>query len=610
MAVSQKNIWREMFVKNFLRIVAFLLAFLMVSSVFVACNKTPEDDGEEETTASVETERENDDGEDNKVEETDTAAAVTTEAATTEAATQSASASKLQGNFGGAEYRILAHYDDNKGFYDFEVDYEEIPEDVVGKAVWDRNVLIEEKYGLEVVGTQGSPSADANVFIGAGDDQQDLIISRNDVLLGFATSGYFVNINSMPNINFEMDCWNLNINEQFTYGDKMFYSSSKFLLQEKHRTWMLWYNRDLAAELKIGYLEDEVFNNTWTMDRVIEIARTASANTDGKDGMTFDDRWGFVGADPYVFGQLAYGAGFRLSNKGNDGYPQLVGATTEMNAILDKIFELSANRNISFFSEYRPTADENGMDYGEGIFRDGRAVLMGEAVSYLEQVSKLDFAYGVLPNPKFNSNQKDYISMPNKMNGHLFAVPVTVGDIEKAGFGLQAISEESVATSYNAYIEERCKKQDAQDLDMAKCLGIIFDNVAWDVALIDNIGGLGEVMRKELLVSGSNTYSRLYKSKERKANTQIKNNRERNTNGNVNRSNNTNVNRTNNTATERGGRSNSNSNSTRSTSSNVNKRSTGASNNSFNTGRSGGNTRGNSGGAVRSGGATTRGGRR
>ena len=512
--------------KIFLRIVAFLLAFLMVSSVFVACNNEPgvEDD---ETTASVESDiAEETEGETEDIANTD---AVTTEAATTEAVTEMASSSKLKGNFGGAEYRILAHYNDNKGFYDFEVDYEEIPEDVVGKAVWDRNVAVEDKYGLEVVGTltTNPVHTDAAVFIGAGDDQYDLIICQNTKLLSMATAGDLVNINILPNVDLEMDCWNASVNYQFTYGDKMYYTANKFLLQEKHRTWMIWYNRDLANELNVGYLEDEVFKNTWTMDRVIEIARVSAANIDGQDGMTSTDRWGFVSSDPYVFGQLAYGAGFRLSNKGNDGYPQLIGATTEMNAILDKIFELSANRNISFFSEYRPTSDENEMGKGSSIFGDGRSVLMGHCISYLDNISNIDFKYGALPNPKYNTSQETYISMPNLGNGHLFAVPVTVSDINKAGFGLQAISEEAVATSYNAYIEERCKKQDAEDLDMAKCLEIIFDGVAYDVALIDDIGGLGNVMRKELLVSGSNTFSRLYKSKERKAKTQIKNIKEK-----------------------------------------------------------------------------------
>ena len=69
--------------KNFLRIVAFLLAFLMVSSVFVACGEKPEENDGEETTASVETEKEAE--KDDDAEVTQAAGESTTSAATPEA---------------------------------------------------------------------------------------------------------------------------------------------------------------------------------------------------------------------------------------------------------------------------------------------------------------------------------------------------------------------------------------------------------------------------------------------------------------------------------------------------------------------------------------------
>ena len=488
--------------KNTIRILAFILALVMLSSAFVGCGKK-KDDGGEETTAAQNNggNGANNGGSDN-------------------AATEDAEyVSKLTGLRMEGDYRILGFYSDDKGFCDFEVDYEEVPEDVVGQAVWNRNNTIKDKYGLDVVGTIQTEEVHklAKVFLGAGDDQYDLMIVENDMLLGFAQEGDLVNINSLNYVDFDHEAWNKSINDQFTYGDKMYYTSNKFLLQEKHRTWMIWYNRTLAQQLNVGYLENEVFAGTWTMDRVIEIARTTSANTDGQEGMTSKDRWGFIGADPYSFAALAYGCGFRLSNKGNDGYPTLVGATDSVMSIVDKVIELSSNQNISFFSEYRPTSDENSMNLGEKVFRDGNSVLMSCTVHYLDYSNKFDFKYGVLPNPKYSVGQANYYSTPNWKNGHLLAVPATVSDIEKAGFGLEALAEESVETTYVAYIETKCKLQDAEDLDMAKCLGIIFDNVAWDVAFIDDLGGLGQVIRREVVLSGSNTFKRLYDKKQKRA---------------------------------------------------------------------------------------------
>ena len=101
-------------------------------------------------------------------------------------------------------------------------------------------------------------------------------------------------------------------------------------------------------------------------------------------------------------------------------------------------------------------------------------------------------------------------------------MPSTVYNLDKAGFGLQAISEESVDTSYYAYIEQRCKLQDAYDEDMAKCLGIIFDGVVYDIAFVNDIGGLGTLVRSNLVTAGGmNIYASQFKRKEKMANNEL-----------------------------------------------------------------------------------------
>ncbi len=480
--------------KNVIRIISLLLAIIMVSSAFVACGpqEEPPTNVPSQTMAFTEPDEE--------------------------------MVKPLSSMFwDGEEYRILGNKSDNKGFHNFEIDYDEMPEDVVGLAVWNRNNAIMSKYGLDVVGTLVENAYDtAQMFLESGEDTYDLIVVHNRVMLNYATKGYLANLNDVEYIDFEKDCWDTDVNKQFTYGDKLYYTTNKFLLQDKHRTWINWYNRSLAKELNVGRIEDEVFAGTWTIDRLIEIAKTCSSNTDGVEGMTSTDTWGFVSSDPFTFGVLAYGVGFRLSNTGADGYPSLIGATDQMISLLDKVFELSSDQTISFFSEYRPTSDENTAGRGEPIFREGRAVVMGHCLSYLDSLGKLDFEYGVLPNPKYNEDQEKYIAVPNIGNGYLFAIPTTVNDIDKAGFGLEAISEEAVDTSYREYIETRCKLQDSYDEDMAKCLTIIFDGISYDVAMIDDLGGLGKLMHTQLLKSGVNTYARQYDKLEKKAINQLK----------------------------------------------------------------------------------------
>ena len=149
-----------------------------------------------------------------------------------------------------------------------------MPEDVVGLAVWNRNNALMEKYGIDVVGTlEEKPADSAKVFLGSGDDLYDLILCPISSYQAVAMEGFLVNIATLNYVDLENPCWNQYANEQLTFGGKLYYTTNKFMLQDKHRTWSIWYNRTLARELNIGYLETEVFEGTWTIDRLIEIAK-------------------------------------------------------------------------------------------------------------------------------------------------------------------------------------------------------------------------------------------------------------------------------------------------------------------------------------------------
>ena len=472
--------------KTFIRALSLLLAMLMLATSFVAC-------GDVST------------GNDDKV-------------ASTNGGLDSV-------NWGGEQYRILGRDQATDMFREFEIDRDEMPEDVVGVAVWNRNQALESKYGLEVVGTlEEDPGTAAKVFLEAGDDQYDLILRSPAWLHPMAEQGHFLNIRSLDFIDFSKDCWNDYANTQLTMGGKLYYTTNKFLLHDKHRLSVAFYNRDKAKELNIGYLEEKVFNGEWVIDDVVEIAKIGSIDSDGVDGMSMNDQWGVTFESSWAFARLAYGVEFRISENGSDGYPKLIGATDKMISCLDKVFALTNDSNTCYIFSLRDVSDRPGDAISGGdraIFVRGDAVIHFDCMSTIDNTGDMGFAYGVLPMPKYDSKQTNYYALPDTSNGTLFAVPATVNDAAKAGFGLQAISEEAVNTSYVAYIEQKCKLQDAYDQDVAKCLEIIFDSVVYDVAFIADIGGMRQLM-SDLVASGSNIYASQFKRKEKKAAAEMK----------------------------------------------------------------------------------------
>ena len=464
--------------KKTVRLLSLFLALLMLVSTFAACGGTGEDEESKPANDTV---------------------------ATTDEGEKGLPAL----NWDGQEYRILGEESSTEWKHNFEVYREEMPEDVVGKAVYERNQSIYDEYGIYVQGylTAKAPNK-AKTMLESGEDLYDLLLLPPEDHHPLAMSGYLLDIYGLDYIDVEADGWQAYANKQLTMGGKLYYTTNKFLLQDKNRSWALFYNRDLAKALNLGYFETLVFNGEWTVDKLVELGKKATSDSDGVVGMTLEDNWGVGTGTVYSFCQFAYGAGFRLTDHGSDGFPSLVGASDKIIQILDKVYSLTANTDVYFCDAYYGSTNwDYCSDHG---FMAGRFLVLSVPVSsYSSLTEKSNFTVGVLPNPKCDKDQEDYYAIPNLGNGSLLSVPASVIDTTFAGFALQAITMESVDTSYNAYIETKCKLQDAYDEDSAKCLDIIFDGVVYDIGFVSDIGGLGAMLRG-LGDMKTNTYARLY----------------------------------------------------------------------------------------------------
>jgi hypothetical protein len=286
------------------------------------------------------------------------------------------------------------------------------------------------------------------------------------------------------------------------------------LLQDKNRCWLTFYNRDMAKELNLGHFEDFVFDGTWTIDKVIELGKMATFEKDGQPGMSKFDNWGVVVAEYYSFSQIAYGTGFSFTEKDDNDYPKFVGNTENMMKRLDKAYALTGNSEVYFCDQMVYGGKVDYSDCAYHIFYGGRALIHPGVLSQLDTMpSQCSFEYAPLPNPKYDEKQEMYYSIPNLTNCSLLGVPSTVIDPEFAGYALEVISEQSLNTTYNAYIEEKCLLQNVIDQDAANCLRLVFEGVIYDIAFLSDIGGYGTMTRNELGKYTSNTFERLFNRK-------------------------------------------------------------------------------------------------
>ena len=420
----------------------------------------------------------------------------------------------MLGRDGGTDYATI--------FHNFEIMRDEFPEDVVGQAVYNRNSMLKERYGFVVAQQlESDVAATAQVALESGDDLYDLIIYPTSNIQAHAQSGYLLDLKSeVEYINLDHPSWNSYANDQLTIAGKLYYTTSDFLLHDKHRTQFIFYNRELADSLKLGYFEDMVDNNTWTLENVLQITKSVYADIDNTPGISQTDRFG-LGMENYTnFAALLFSAGFRVTEFDNQGLPKLVGATDQMLNIIDKTLAITADKRNTYIMEgYSYYGANPAHMFLFNYFLEEKVLMLTEFTSFYDEwLYDADINIGALPNPKYDSDQERYNTYAT---GSLFGVPYTALDTEKTGFCLEALTEASTDTTYRTYIDIKCKYQDAPDEDCARMLDICFDGVVYDVGAYCDFGKLYSKVTHDIQKKGINLYKRLFDENKKSAQSAI-----------------------------------------------------------------------------------------
>ncbi len=424
-------------------------------------------------------------------------------------------------NWEGKTFRVLGRDGGaTSQFTAFEVYAESMNTEVVNDAVWMRNNQLKETYNFNISQTlEADVGAKAQAGYAAGEDNFDLVLYKISQVQAHATTGFLEDLNAVPYVDFNQDCWNGYANFQLTIGGKLYYTVSDFLLSDKNRTYLNIYNRELARNEGLGYLEDLVTSGDWTMETAQRIVRQTSKEVDGLDGHSSDDSFGLVMDSYNAFAAFSYGGGMRISKRDSDGMITLSKVTSTTTDILDKVIALTCDTNTSMFcNDYK-----NDWAIANNTFYAGRALISTTFPSVFETSmnEKCTFEYGFLPFPMYDENQKVYYTVPDTSHSVLFAIPHFVQDKAFAGFCLEALSEVSTETTLHAFYEVKCKSQDSYDLRCAQMLDLIFENVVYDVALVGNFGNVANLLTSELPARKLNLYASMYRARSTAAQSEI-----------------------------------------------------------------------------------------
>ncbi len=457
------------------RLFTLILAALMLMPLASCSEKASDnsDGGDTDSTAVVET------------------AVAETEAAT-EAVTEETEDSELaalyadvpSGNYDGYEFTFLNNI--SNFAYTF-MTTEELTGEILNDAVYNRNIKVADKLGIvlnENLLDYNDVTSAMNKEIAANTNTYDCFWNESKFVAPFATKGSLVNVNEIESLNLEKPWWSANAMEDIEVKDKLYFLVGDLHLMFRESYWLLGFNKNIMDSVNLSVPYDLVREGKWTYDMFSQYLSAAVLDLNGNGEIDVDDRYGLAAYSGCIKA-FVYSTGETIMEKNSEGIPEFITLGDRFYSVYDSLVNMLTAVNDGHYCG--KIISEVDAQYGGfmGLFTQEHAMFYADPVGSLKSLRDMDAEFGVVPFPKYDEAQENYVSLIAAYAA-VCGIPKTNLDTERTGVILENLCAESYGDMRSAYTETTLNFKYIRDEDSSEMLNIVFDTGTF--SLSDTLG--------------------------------------------------------------------------------------------------------------------------
>ena len=143
------------------------------------------------------------------------------------------------------------------------------------------------------------------------------------------------------------------------------------------------------------------------------------------------------------------------------------------------------------------------------VFQEGRGLYRISILKDALDMRDMEDDFGIIPLPKYDEQQEEYVTTYQWWNARALAVPVTVENTDRTGAVLEYFTYASHDTVREAYYDVTLAGKLARDKDSTEMLDLIFNALTADLGLMTEIGGVRNMIVNMMKVGAGNISSTL-----------------------------------------------------------------------------------------------------
>jgi hypothetical protein len=267
---------------------------------------------------------------------------------------------------------------------------------------------------------------------------------------------------------------------------------------------LLVFNKTLLQNLALEDPYKLVREGKWTLDKLNEMAVAGSKdlNGDGKFNK-LDDQFGLEFGICWQTPALMYACDEITVILDQDGYPHVELDTQKKIDAYEKIYELLWGGDKTYCFNGNVPAEANHPHIG---IDSGRVLFCQYNLFTCENLRAAEVEYGILPLPKYDENQKNY--MTNSWTG-MYGLPINTDEskFDMIGTVMESMSalghKEVIPVYYDILLKEKVSRDD----DSRDMLDIILGGLIYDLGINYQAGSsIPGYFMKDLIVAKKQDY--------------------------------------------------------------------------------------------------------
>lgn len=388
-------------------------------------------------------------------------------------------------------------------------------------AVKARNDEIEEDVGVKVLAEPVKAVGEAvRLDVTSATGLYDAAMPFMTEAAVLAQEGYLYDLYDFTDyFHFDQAWWDKGAEEVLSINNKLFFTTGDISIMPKIVSIAVTFNKEILAKQFPGVdLYQMVKDKQWTFDKMIEMSRQCTVDSDGVTGFTYEDSWGL--SSSYGDASMLYlSSGKRYITKDSNDQPVLAFDNEASVSIAQNILEKLQLTNEWCFHCNTIQDTSTRWIISLDIFGQNRCLFRTSAFSAIKKLRAYADAdeFGVIPMPLLTSDQDTYYTPCNTAYAYCVVIPTSLNE-SNAKFSaymieLMAVGAKNYITP--AYYESTLKQRDMKDDESEEMLdNYIFSNIVYDLGIVYNFGGISTMLQNLMSSSSTDIASTLESSKD------------------------------------------------------------------------------------------------